>query len=129
MDKGAVPSDPMNGSPHQTSAALGAEPESAAWADLRELHRLMVLSRLIEQACGRLNPRWFPAEGEEAAIVGSFYGLRADDALAPHYRGPFIVYLMRGAALPRLVGQAVGREVDRSRRRGGRCEGRGGWGS
>ena len=77
----------------------------------------MVLSRLIEQACGRLNPRWFPAEGEEAAIVGSFYGLRAGDALAPHYRGPFIVYLMRGAELARLIGQALGKEIGYARGR------------
>lgn len=77
----------------------------------------MVLSRLLERACGELNPRWFPAEGEEAAIVGSFYGLRADDGLAPHYRGPFIVYLMRGADLARLMGQALGRESGYARGR------------
>jgi TPP-dependent pyruvate/acetoin dehydrogenase alpha subunit len=106
-----VPSEPMSLS-QQIASARSLSP-----SDLRELHRLMVLSRLIEQACGRLNPRWFPAEGEEAAIVGSFYGLRADDALAPHYRGPFIVYLMRGAELPRLIGQALGKEIGYARGR------------
>lgn len=78
-------------------------------ADLIELYRLMLLSRLLEQACCAVNPRWFPAEGEEAAIVGSFFGLRTDDVVAPHYRGPFIVYLLRGASLVRLAGQALGR--------------------
>jgi TPP-dependent pyruvate/acetoin dehydrogenase alpha subunit len=85
--------------------------------DPLELYRWMVLSRLVEQACGQRNPRWFPAEGEEAAIVGAFYGLRADDAVAPHYRGPFVVYLMRGADLARLFGQALGRESGYARGR------------
>jgi TPP-dependent pyruvate/acetoin dehydrogenase alpha subunit len=77
--------------------------------DLRSLHREMVRCRVLEAACGAANPRWFPAEGEEATIVGAFYGLRLDDAVAPHYRGPFIVYLMRGAEMARLCGQALGK--------------------
>lgn len=72
-----------------------------------ELFRLMVLCRVLEQACCELNPRWFPAEGEEAVIVGSFFGLRPDDFIAPHYRGPFIAYYLRGAELPRLIGQVL----------------------
>ena len=79
--------------------------------DPLELYRWMLVSRLVEQACGRQNPRWFPAEGEEAVLVGAFCGLRADDAVAPHYRGPFVVYLMRGAELPRLLAQALGKEL------------------
>jgi TPP-dependent pyruvate/acetoin dehydrogenase alpha subunit len=75
----------------------------------RDLLRLMILSRVIEQTCCDLNPRWFPAEGEEAALVGTFYGLRPDDVMAAHYRGPFIAYYMRGADLARLIGQALGK--------------------
>lgn len=82
---------------------------SVSHEDARQMLRWMLLSRQLERACCRLNPRWFPAEGEEATIVGTFYGLRPDDWLAPHYRGPFVVYAMRGAALDRLVGQALGR--------------------
>lgn len=82
-----------------------------------ELYRWMTMSRLVEQAAGRQNPRWFPAEGEEAVMVGTFWGLRADDAVAPHYRGPFVVYLMRGAELPRLFGQALGKEIGYARGR------------
>lgn len=74
-----------------------------------ELYRWMLLSRRLEAALCRENPRWFPAEGEEAAIVGSFAALCADDVAAPHYRGPFVVYLMRGAELRRLFCQALGR--------------------
>jgi pyruvate dehydrogenase E1 component alpha subunit len=63
----------------------------------------------VEAALCAENPRWFPAEGEEATIVGSFYDLRPSDAAAPHYRGPFVVYLMRGAELWRLAAQAFGK--------------------
>jgi TPP-dependent pyruvate/acetoin dehydrogenase alpha subunit len=79
--------------------------------------RLMILSRVLERACCELNPRWFPAEGEEAVLVGSFYGLRADDVIAAHYRGPFIAYYMRGAELSRLVGQALGKAIGYARGR------------
>jgi TPP-dependent pyruvate/acetoin dehydrogenase alpha subunit len=76
---------------------------------LAEMYRWMVLCRELERACARANPRWFPAEGEEASIVGAFYGLRHDDVVAPHYRGPFVAYLMRGADLKRLIGQVLGK--------------------
>jgi TPP-dependent pyruvate/acetoin dehydrogenase alpha subunit len=81
------------------------------------LHRYMVISRVLEAACGAANPRWFPAEGEEAAIIGTFYGLRSDDVVAPHYRGPFVVYLMRGAEMARLCAQALGKETGYARGR------------
>ena len=76
---------------------------------LRELYRWLLWSRLFEAECGSRNPRWFPVEGEEATIVGSFCDLRADDVAAPHYRGPFVVYAMRGAEPWRLAAQALGR--------------------
>jgi acetoin:2,6-dichlorophenolindophenol oxidoreductase subunit alpha len=76
---------------------------------LIDMYRWMILCRELETACARVNPRWFPATGEEATIVGAFYGLRPDDVIAPHYRGPFVAYLMRGAELDRLVGQALGK--------------------
>jgi TPP-dependent pyruvate/acetoin dehydrogenase alpha subunit len=81
------------------------------------MYRWMVMSRTLERACAAANPRWFPVEGEEATIVGAFYGLRPDDVVAPHYRGPFVVYLMRRAELERLVGQALGKANGYSRGR------------
>jgi acetoin:2,6-dichlorophenolindophenol oxidoreductase subunit alpha len=42
-------------------------------------------------------------------VVGSFVDLRADDAVAPHYRDPFVVYLMRGAEMWRLACQVLGK--------------------
>lgn len=76
-----------------------------------ELYRWMTLSRELERTLCAANPRWFPAEGEEAVVVGAFCDLRDDDAVAPHYRGPFVVYLMRGAELWRLAAQAFGKSA------------------
>jgi acetoin:2,6-dichlorophenolindophenol oxidoreductase subunit alpha len=76
-----------------------------------ELYRWMTLSRELERTLCAANPRWFPAEGEEAVVVGAFCDLRDDDAVAPHYRGPFGVYLMRGAELWRLAAQAFGKSA------------------
>jgi pyruvate dehydrogenase E1 component alpha subunit len=42
-------------------------------------------------------------------VVGSFIDLRDDDAVAPHYRDPFGVYLMRGAEMWRLACQVLGK--------------------
>ena len=81
------------------------------------MYRLVYLCRQLEAACCRLNPRWFPAEGEEATIVGSFYGLRPDDFISPHYRGPFTAYLLKGASMERLIGQALSKSIGYSRGR------------
>jgi TPP-dependent pyruvate/acetoin dehydrogenase alpha subunit len=72
-----------------------------------DLYRWMVTSRVLDGALCAENPHWFPADGEEATIVGSFCDLRPSDAVAPHYRGPFVVYLMRGAEMWRLAAQAL----------------------
>jgi pyruvate dehydrogenase E1 component alpha subunit len=69
----------------------------------------MVLARAFDRALCQANPRWFPLEGEEATVVGSFIDLRPDDAVAPHYRDPFVVYLMRGAEMWRLACQVLGK--------------------
>jgi pyruvate dehydrogenase E1 component alpha subunit len=77
----------------------------------RELFEWMVVARTLGTTLCTLNVRWFPAEGEEAVHVGSFVDLRSDDAAAPHYRDPFVVYLMRGAELWRLVAQVLGKSA------------------
>src|SRR5262245_62573390 len=93
--------------------AEGASADRAARpiADPRELFRWMVVARTLGTALCTLNVRWFPVEGEEAVHVGSFVNLRPDDAAAPHYRDPFVVYLMRGAELWRLVAQVLGKSA------------------
>jgi pyruvate dehydrogenase E1 component alpha subunit len=69
----------------------------------------MVVCRELDRVLCAANPRWFPIEGEEATVVGSFIDLRPDDAVAPHYRDPFVVYLMRGAEVWRLACQVLGK--------------------
>lgn len=76
-----------------------------------QLYRWLATCRILDTSLCDLNARWFPAQGEEATIVGSFYDLRSDDAVAPHYRDPFVVYLMRGAEMWRLVAQVLGKSV------------------
>ena len=73
------------------------------------MYRWLVVCRELDRALCAANPRWFPIEGEEATLVGSFIDLRADDAVAPHYRDPFGVYLMRGAEMWRLACQVLGK--------------------
>ncbi len=73
------------------------------------LYRWLMLARVLDLEVCKLNSRWFPAQGEEAVIVGSFCDLRPTDIVAPHYRDPFVVYLMRGAELWRLVAQVLGK--------------------
>src|SRR5258708_25429173 len=85
--------------------------------DSLSVYRWLLLSRLLESALCEQNPRWFPAQGEEATIVGSFCDLRPDDVAAPHYRGPFVVYAMRGAELWRLCAQAFGKAAGYNRAR------------
>src|SRR6478672_11575250 len=72
-----------------------------------DLYRWMVVARALDRALCAENPNWFPIEGEEASVVGAFADLRPDDAAAPHYRGPFVVYLMRGAEMWRLAAQVL----------------------
>jgi acetoin:2,6-dichlorophenolindophenol oxidoreductase subunit alpha len=79
--------------------------------DSLALYRWLVVCRELDRALCQENPRWFPIEGEEATVVGSFVDLRPDDAVAPHYRDPFVVYLMRGAEMWRLIGQVLGKAV------------------
>lgn len=81
------------------------------------MHRLMVLSRVLEEACCRESAHWFPSEGEEAVPVGTFYGLRPDDVCAPAYRGAPIVYVMRGAGPEYVLAAALGKRTGFARGR------------
>jgi TPP-dependent pyruvate/acetoin dehydrogenase alpha subunit len=67
----------------------------------------MAVARALDRALCVENPNWFPLEGEEASVVGAYADLRATDIAAPHYRDPFVVYLMRGAEMWRLAAQVL----------------------
>jgi len=81
------------------------------------LYRWMAISRALDRALCAANPKWFPSEGEEATIVGSFFDLRPGDVAAPHYRDPFVVSLMRGAEAWRLAAQVLGKPAGYNRGR------------
>lgn len=86
-------------------------------ADGLRLYRWMATSRALDKALSALSPTWFPVEGEEAVVVGAFVDLRPTDIAAPHYRDPFIAYLMRGAEAWRLAAQLLGRPAGYSKGR------------
>ena len=88
----------------------GGEANGAATSGLGLYRWLVAAARLRPRAVRRKIP-WFPIEGEEATVVGSFVDLRPDDAAAPHYRDPFVVYLMRGAEIWRLAAQVLGKSA------------------
>src|SRR5215218_4152290 len=79
----------------------------AVTASPLELYRWLAVARVLDRALCAENPNWFPIEGEEASVVGAFADLRASDVAAPHYRDPFVVYLMRDAEMWRLVAQVL----------------------
>jgi TPP-dependent pyruvate/acetoin dehydrogenase alpha subunit len=83
--------------------------EAKALSEGLRLYGWMALSRELDEVLCAANPRWFPGAGEEAAMIGAFCDLREDDAVAPHYRDPLIVYMMRGAEMSRLVAQVLGK--------------------
>lgn len=83
--------------------------EARSLNDGLRLYGWMALARELDDVLCAANPRWFPCAGEEAAMIGAFCDLRADDAVAPHYRDPLVVYLMRGADMARLAAQVLGK--------------------
>ncbi|MBI3121339.1 MAG: thiamine pyrophosphate-dependent dehydrogenase E1 component subunit alpha [candidate division NC10 bacterium] len=81
------------------------------------MHRWMVLSRVLDEACCQESAHWFPSRGEEAVPVGTFYGLRPDDVCAPGYRGSPIVFVMRGVRLEQVWAGALGKRTSFGRGR------------
>lgn len=77
--------------------------------DLLAMHRLMVLCRVMDEACCKLHGNWYTSQGEEAVQVGTFYGLGPEDVCGPNYRGAPVVYIMRGASLERFFGGVLGK--------------------
>jgi len=85
--------------------------------ELLSAYRYMVMGRMVEEAITKIKGNYHPAIGEEAVIVGTFYNLRQDDVVVPHYRGALIAYMMRGASLRRLFAGILGKETSYTRGR------------
>lgn len=98
--------------PLATPASPASRPQlSDAW--LRELHRALLLPRIIEEKMllllrlGKLS-KWFSGIGQEAIAVGVTMALEPDDTILPMHRN-LGVFTTRGVALPRLLRQLLGR--------------------
>jgi 2-oxoisovalerate dehydrogenase E1 component alpha subunit len=96
-------------------AAKAKDPNLSA-DELRELYRLMVMTRtmdergLVLQRQGRIG-FYLPSTGQEASHLGSAFALRASDWIFPAYRQPGIL-LLRGADLVQIVCEWFGNAGD-----------------
>ena len=87
---------------------LGLSPER-----LRELHRALLLPRMIEEKMllllrqGKLS-KWFSGIGQEAIAVGVASALEPSDAILPMHRN-LGVFTTRGVDLSRLLRQLLGK--------------------
>ncbi len=80
--------------------------------DLLAIYRYMLEGRMFEAAIAKFKGNYHPAEGEEAVIVGTFYNLRNEDVVVPHFRGSIIVSYMRGAPLRKLFAGIMGKDTN-----------------
>jgi pyruvate dehydrogenase E1 component alpha subunit len=85
--------------------------------DLVRMYEYMVFCRILEAELSEIVPYWHACEGEEASLVGSFYGLENDDYVSVHYRGVSLVYYMRGADLRRIIAGHIGKDTSYTRGR------------
>lgn len=77
-------------------------------AELLEMHRLLLMTRRLEESFSALHS-YHPAIGEEAVVVGSFFKLTPADYVAPHYRGALAAAYLRGGDLRRLIAGVHGK--------------------
>ena len=80
--------------------------------NLLAIYRYMLEGRMFEAAIAKFKGNYHPAEGEEAVIVGTFYNLRNEDVVVPHFRGSNIVSYMRGAPLRKLFAGIMGKDTN-----------------
>ncbi|MFI5184813.1 MAG: thiamine pyrophosphate-dependent dehydrogenase E1 component subunit alpha, partial [Vicinamibacteria bacterium] len=91
-----------------------SEVEAPSPSRLRDLHRALLLPRLVEEKMlallrqGRLS-KWFSGIGQEAIAVGVASALRPDDWILPMHRN-LGVFTTRGLDLLTLFRQLLGRD-------------------
>jgi acetoin:2,6-dichlorophenolindophenol oxidoreductase subunit alpha len=81
---------------------------------LRQMYELMLLSREVDRVAGAADAHWHACTGEEAVLAACYCGLRADDWVAPHYRGMVPAAWARGADLRRLFAGFTGKTISYS---------------
>jgi 2-oxoisovalerate dehydrogenase E1 component len=108
----------MTDAPRSDAAAPAVAPEGPLTGftpeRLRELHRALLLPRIIEEKMllllrqGKLS-KWFSGIGQEAIAVGVTAALDPDDWILPMHRN-LGVFTGRGLDLPTLLRQLLGRQ-------------------
>lgn len=82
--------------------------------DQRNLYHFIIKTRLFDERCrrlfkqGRFPGTYFSAVGQEAAGVGSAYGLRKEDVIAPSHR-ELGAYMTKGIPLVEFLKQVFAR--------------------
>lgn len=86
------------------------------------LYQNLVKARELEEQMTKL-AGFHAGVGEEAVVVGAFFGLKEGEYCAPHYRGALTAAHMRGADLHRLIASVLGKATSytRGRVRGDIC--------
>ena len=103
------------GAPYPGTAPVAGDPlASFSPEGLRELHRALVLPRMIEEKMllllrqGKLS-KWFSGIGQEAIAVGVVSALEPSDPILPMHRN-LGVFTGRGVDLSRLLRQLLGKD-------------------
>lgn len=91
-------------------------PEGLDSDALVKLYRLMVLTRVYDEKGTNMAKQgkttiYYPAIGEEAAVVGSVMASEPQDWIFPYYRQAG-AYIIRGTPLEAMFGQLLGNSAD-----------------
>jgi pyruvate dehydrogenase E1 component alpha subunit len=84
-----------------------------------EMYRLMVKSRVMDERMTEMRASrgavWYSSIGCEATVVGSFYGLKKNDVISPHYRNYAGGMLTRGVPMTEILGNFMGKRSQEKR--------------
>ena len=100
--------------PSAPAATAPPRPEDLTTDELRQMHRMLLLPRMIEEKMllllrqGKLS-KWFSGVGQEAIAVGVTAALHKDDYVLPMHRN-LGVFTARETDLPRLLRQLLGKD-------------------
>jgi 2-oxoisovalerate dehydrogenase E1 component len=96
------------------TATASPRPDGPTAEELRRIHRMLLLPRMIEEKMllllrqGKLS-KWFSGIGQEAIAVGVTAALHEDDYVLPMHRN-LGVFTARETDLPRLLRQLLGKD-------------------
>jgi TPP-dependent pyruvate/acetoin dehydrogenase alpha subunit len=97
-----------------TKQAPSAPIPAVSAEDQKKLYYFLIKTRLFDERCrrlfkqGRFSGTYFSAVGQEASGVGSAYGLRTDDVIAPSHR-ELGAYVTKGIPLVHFLKQIFAR--------------------